>query len=356
MPRRAASNIAFGALTVLDQVGSVAKRVNDPRGSIASGVAPLDDLLYRRGFQSGLFCIMGGRTHTRKTTVSVNLIARMLKAGRSVGFITLDETPAQYVLKLMSAMYGFTHETIEEKWNDEFGQKLQAQYLKDAAKLTITKGYRPTIDDLNAWLSDAEAEGNRPEVVFHDYGSLMARADIYGGETQRIVQMMENLQVWTKENELVTIMLHQLNRDGGEDGEKPVRLSDLKYGGEEMADIVFGTYRPALDEVGAAPTYEEARAIADGELKEEDWERRHDRVLRYQNSTMLQLIKNRPGTKLDKHGIELLSIVETMQMRTPSEGSTRETTNGITVDGDAVAGLRPSDSASQDRPREGAEA
>jgi replicative DNA helicase len=348
--------LAFGALSVLDQVGTVAKRVNDPRGSIASGVAPLDELLYRGGFQSGLFCIMGGRTHTRKTTVTVNLIARMLKAGRAVGFITLDETPAQYVLKLMSAMYGHTHESIEENWNTEFGQKIQERYLKDAAKLTITKGYRPTIDDLNVWLSETEVEGARPDVVFHDYGSLMARADIYGGETQRIVQMMENLQVWTKENELVTIMLHQLNRDGGEDGEKPVRLGDLKYGGEEMADIVFGTYRPALDEVGAAPTWEEARAISDVDIKEEDWERRHDRVLRYENSTLLQLIKNRPGTKLDKRGIELLSIGQTMQMRTPSEGSTHETSSSVTVNGDAADGIGTGDSAPQDRTREGTSA
>jgi replicative DNA helicase len=310
--------LAFGGLSVLDQIGRVADRVNDPRGSIPTGVGPLDSLLYRKGLQPGLFCILGGRTHTRKTTLTVNLVARMLKEGRSVGFITLDETPAQYVLKLMSALYGVSHETIEENWNTPAGQKLQAQYVKDAEKLTITRGYRPSLDDLEIWLNDAEVEGRRPEVVFHDYGSLMKRPDIYAGETQRIVQMIENLHVWTKRNEIVTVMLHQLNRDGGDDGSTPVTLSDLKYGGEEVADIVFATYRPALDELGNLP-YEEAKAASRKDLTEEDWEQRCNRVKRYTNSTLVQLIKNRPGTKLDKQGVELLSQGESMRLRTPGE-------------------------------------
>lgn len=303
---------------MLDQVGVVAERVNDPRGSFSSGYSAVDDLLYRGGFQPGLFCILGGRTHTRKTTITVNMIARMLKAGRSVGFITLDETPPQYVLKLMSAMYGLPHALIENKWNTPYGEGLRAQYLRDANNLTLSKGYRPTIEDLDAWLAECEVEGSRPEIIFHDYGSLMARADIYGGETQRILQMIENLHIWTKKNELVTIMLHQLNREGGEDGSQPVTLSDLKYGGEEIADIVFGTYRPSLDELGCLQ-FEEAQAAARKELTEEEWERRRNRVNRYQNSTLLQLIKNRPGTHLDKQGIELLSVGETMRMRLPSE-------------------------------------
>lgn len=309
--------MAFGALTVLDQVGLVSKRVSDPRGTMPSGVPSLDQLLYRGGFQPGLFCIMGGRTHTRKTTITANMIARMLKAGRNVGFIGLDETQAQYTLKIMSAMYGLPHEFIENNWNTEGGIELRTRFLDDAAKLTLTAGYRPNMDELNVWLDEAEVNGARPEVVFLDYISLLARDKYDGGETQRIMRLIEKLQVWTNEQELVTIALHQLNR-GGDEGEHPVNLSDLKHGGEEIADIVMASYRPALDPIGNVD-FDEAQAISDKQLTEDEWEKHRNRVERFRNSTLLQLIKNRPGTKLDKQGIELLSVGETMQMRTPDE-------------------------------------
>lgn len=310
--------MSFKALTVLEQIGTVAKRVDDPRGSKPTGFSSLDSLLYRGGLQPGLFCILGGRTHTRKTTVTVNLMARMLKVGTAVGFVGLDETQAQYTLKVMSAMYGVGHEEIEKNWHSQGGQKLQKNYSRDAAQLTLTAGYRPTIDDLDVWLEEAEVNGSRPEVVFLDYLSLLARGKYDGGETQRVMRLIESLQVWTNKNEIVTIALHQLNR-GGDEGEHPVNLSDLKHGGEEIADIVMATYRPALDPIGNV-SYDEACAITDKDLKMEEWEKHVNRVKRFENSTMLQLLKNRPGTRLDKQGLELLSVGETMRVKEPGEG------------------------------------
>lgn len=310
--------MTFGALSVLDQIGLVTKRVDDPRGSIPTGVPSLDNLLYRGGVQPGLLCILGGRTHTRKTTVAANMMARMLKSGVNCGFIGLDETQAQYTLKIMSAMYSLPHETIEREWHTPGGQKLQKNFVRDAAGLTLTAGYRPTMDDLDVWLEEAEVNGHRPQVVFLDYLSLLARGKYDGGETQRVMRLIENLQVWTNKQEVVTVALHQLNR-GGDEGEHPVNLSDLKHGGEEIADIVWATYRPALDPLGNV-SYDEACAISDKELKEEQWEKHVNRVKRFSNSTLLQVLKNRPGTKLDKQGLELLSVGETMKMRTPEEG------------------------------------
>ena len=308
--------MSFGALTVLDQIGVVTKRVNDPRGSIPTGLPSLDHLLYRGGLQPGLLCILGGRTHTRKTTVTANLIARLLKGGRAVGFIGLDETAPQYTLKIMSAMYGVKHETIEENWESA---DLQEKYLADAAKFSLSTGYRPSFDDMTVWMDECELQSARPEVVFIDYISLLGRGKYDGADTQRMMRLIENLQVWTNEQEVITIALHQLNRAGGDDGQHPMKLTDLKHGGEEIADIVLGTYRPALDPIGNV-TFDEAQAEEEN-LTEEKWERHRDRVERYKHSTLLQVLKNRPGTKLDRQGIELVSVGETMQMRTASEGT-----------------------------------
>lgn len=318
--------MGFGALTVLDQIGQVAGRVNDPRGSLPTHLPPLDALLHRGGLSPSTMVILGGRTHTRKTTLTANLIARMLKAKRNVGLVGLDEAVPQYVLKVMSAMYGVPHENIEENWNDEGGRDLQAKFMVDAKRLTMTTGYRPTFDDLSVWLEEAELEGHRPEVVFLDYISLMARGKYDGSEVQRVMRLVEGLQVWTNEQEVVTIALHQLNREG-DDGERPVHLKDLKYGGEEIADIVMATYRPALDPIGNMDA-DEAEQMEG--VKLDDWEKRRDRVERYKDSTLVQLLKNRPGVHLDHRGIELLSVGSSMKMRTPTEGAnTEEVTDAV---------------------------
>lgn len=249
--------------------------------------------------------------------MTVNLVARMLKAGVAVGFVTLDEAVEQYTLKVMSAMYGIPMDAIEENWDTDQGQDLQARFMKDAAKLTFSLGYRPNFDDLTTWMEEANMMAAKPQVVFIDYISMLARGKYDGGETQRVMRLIEGVKVWTNEMECVTIGLHQLNREG-DDGEHPVRLKDLKHGGEEVPDVVLATYRPALDPIGNME-FEEAEALHD--IKFEDWEKKRDRVERYRNSTFLQLLKNRPGVHLDFKGIELLSVGESMQMRTPSEGS-----------------------------------
>lgn len=318
--------MGFKTLTVVEQLAKITARVNDPRGTIPTGIGPLDADLHRGGLAPSTMVLLGGRTGTRKTTLTCNMVARLLKQDTNVGVVGLDEAAVAYPLKIMSAMYGIAHEKIEETWNDKSGRELRERFTNDAARLTTSLGYRPSWDDLDAWMDEASVQGIRPQVVFIDYLGLLGgeqgkNRKYAGQDVTRIPRVAEDLQVWTNTQDIVTIALHQVGRQDDTSrryhGDLPMTVEQLKYGGEEYADIVLSTYRPAKDPIGNM-TFDEAQAHNE-KITEEEWERHKFRVERYANSTMLQLLKNRPGVRTNEQGIELISVSETMKMH-PAEG------------------------------------
>ena len=325
--------MSFGVLSVLEQLKHTDAWLNDPRGVLPSGFAELDSLLFRGGYGPGTLCILGGRMHTRKTTVVLNMISRWLKANRTVLLVGLDETNPSYTLKLMSAMYNVPHERIAEEWNDRLGSDLRERYAENAQLFVETHGFRPDTDMLDAALEEAgSVSGRKPDVVVVDYLTQMKKGQ-YGSAYQKTMDLVENIKTWTNENEVVTLALAQVGRDGGaggitsNEGHIPLAATDIRQGGEEDADIVFGTYRPALDPIGNLPFDEALELMPEGwkdDKKLSYYQKCSDRVAQYQNATFLQLLKNRPGTKLDKKGMVLVSQGEAMKMVTPLEKSRRD--------------------------------
>jgi archaellum biogenesis ATPase FlaH len=304
-----------------DAVKALGARVSDSRPRVATGVETFDRRLNRGGFAPGELVILAGRTGTRKTTVALNLVTSMLGRGLRVGFIGLDETPASYTAKLASALFDRPTAAVEEdipEWAPE--------YKRRTKNLTLSLGYRPTMDDLTHWKKMAEFDGPPLQVVFLDYISLLERDRYAGQEVQRISRLVEELQVWTNENDVVLIALHQVGRfdegSGGRyHGESPLSLEGLKYGGEEIADVVMATYRPALDPVGRMTLEDAFGYFPDGwkdDKVRDAWDRARRRVLKYQDSTFLQLLKNRPGEQPDGdafRGVELVSPGASMVMQ-----------------------------------------
>lgn len=276
----------------------------------------MDALLHRYSLGPGTLCLLGGRMHTRKTAVMMNLVANLLEAQVPVGLVGLDEAPHMYTAKLASVISGVSHSELEEAWDSPDTKEAQGQYMEaTSGLLSVSRGTRPSFADLNSWLEMCEVTAARPRVVFIDYLSLLARAKYTKGEAERILRLTEDLQVWTADNEVVTIALHQVGRtDEGANrryhGDQPLTAEQLKYGGEEMADLVFGTFRPALNPIGNMSW---DQADAEG-IDPEAWQEHVDRVEATRDMTYLQLLKNRPGTKLCPQGIALRSVGETQRM------------------------------------------
>lgn len=307
----------------------------DPRPRAESGFDPLDDLLNRRSFGAGELVVLGGRMHTRKTAVMVNLIANMLKAEVPVGLVGLDEAPAMYVNKLASVMSGVAHTVLSENWDSPKMRKVREEYATFARLLSVTRGYRPTFEQLTGWLETAEVTAARPRVVFIDYLSLLAYARYSKGNTERIQKLIEDLQVWTNEQEVTTVVLHQVGRSDDTakryHGDSPMTPEQLMYGGEQAADIILSTFRPSLEPIG---NMTERQATAEG-IDPEEWAAKRDLVEQYENITMLQLTKNRPGTRLLYRGFPLKSHGESQRM-VPVEDSIDEEMVLVQAEGDAA--------------------
>jgi hypothetical protein len=246
--------------------------------------------------------------HTRKTAVALNLAANMLEAGVPVGWAGLDEAPHMYVAKLASVFTQIPHTELDELWDTPDMENVRQLYLSKTKYLAMTKGHRPSLDALSDWLEMCDVAGFLPKVVFIDYLALLERNKFDGKDTSRIPRLAEELQVWTNKHELVTIVLHQVGRQYDSTsryhGSSPVTPEQLMYGGEQQADIILATYRPALDPIGNM-TWEEAEAEG---IDHDEWLKRSDRVIAYRDDTMLQLIKNRPGVHLHPQGLRLRSV------------------------------------------------
>jgi len=294
-------------------------RALDSRPALLSPFPSLNDLLHRGGFHPGELVVLGGRMHTRKTAVALNMVVQLLKDGVPVGFLTLDESLAMYSSKFLSAYTGTGSELLERQWKSPQVKKWRKAWAAAAQRLTLSEGVRPNFNQLQQWLLDAEFDRKgreRPRVVFVDYTSLLVhyRTD----EVQRVPRLMEELQVFTHENELVTVALHQAGRmDEGvskrNHGDTPGTAEALLYGGEQQADIILNTYRPALNQLGNM-SLAQAKMILRDKFDEDEWQDAVGLVRRYQDSTFVQLLKNRPGTKLCFEGIEVTSRGDSQQM------------------------------------------
>lgn len=287
----------------------------DPRPRVSSGWPELDGMLHRSSFGPGTFVILGGRMHTRKTAVTVNLIANMLKQDVPVGLMGLDEAIHMYVVKLASVFTGRAHTELDTLWGTSAIAQVKHQYVKDASKLTVSQGFRPSFDDMTRFLEEAEARnGERPRAVFIDYLTLLERDKFAGKDVTRIPRLCEELQVWTSQNEVVTFALHQVGRQDDTSkrnhGDMPVSPEQLMYGGEQAADIILATYRPANNRIG---NLTQDQALDEG-VDQVEWTRLRDRVFAHRADTFLQLLKNRPGTKLDITGIKLQSLGDSQKM------------------------------------------
>jgi replicative DNA helicase len=222
-----------------------------------------------------------------------------------------------YVSKLASAMSGVSHVKLDDEWaaNGAYLKSLRADYMHLTKKFSLTTPVRPSLDDLADWLEMEALTSERKRVIFIDYLSLLVRGQYDGKDTTRIPRLCEDLKMFANKHQLVVIALHQVGRTDDSavrryHGSTPITPEQLMYGGEQAADIILGTYRPALDPDGNLSMEE---ALSQG-IDQQEWQAKVDRVLAYQNDTRLQLIKNRPGVALDTVGIRLRSVGDSQLM------------------------------------------
>lgn len=308
----------MGELHLLDvgqQLRAVEESIKDPRPSVPTGFPSLDLLLRRGGLLPGTLVLLGGRTGTRKSTIMENMMLSMVTAGHPVGLLGLDEQPWQYVVSLMSVLSGRSRDWVEEVWDEPDGKALRRDWKQYNGKLHVFKGRKPGIDNIQAQMEmTAMGTSEAPAVIFIDYLNKLTRDRPFSfGENSRIPLLVEALAEWSTDTGVAVVALHQLSRNdefgqtnNRNNGHLPVTLGQLKYGGEDDADIAISTYRPAMDPLGNMAK-DVAQLVLGDKFDEQEFFEARSRVRKYKDSTFLQLLKNRPGTHREEKGIELLS-------------------------------------------------
>jgi replicative DNA helicase len=312
------------AVSSTGQLAALEARATDTRPPLTTPFPSLNALLHRGGLHPGELVVLGGRKGTRKTAVALNWVMHLLQQSVPVGFVSLDESLAMYTVKLMSILARKNPEFLEENWEHPVVHTHREAYSTLADGLVMTDGVRPSVPQLQSWLNWAEMEcTGRPRVVFVDYTSLLVH--YRSKETERVPRLFEELQVWTRDNDLVTVALHQAGRtDEGTSkkyhGDTPMTAEGLLYGGEQQADVILSTYRPALNMLGNMSRHIAEMVLGDN-FDEEKWADAVAMVRRYKRSTMLQLLKNRPSTKGEWfEGAELWSPDDSQYLEEKGEG------------------------------------
>lgn len=100
---------------------------------ISSGYPSIDRMT--KGFVNGELVIVGGATSNGKTTLAVNMAARMLRSGYSVLFVTMEMTRAQLTSRMMYVQDEFVDyaSMLSYQKSDEFNWK-SVDGLIDRAK------------------------------------------------------------------------------------------------------------------------------------------------------------------------------------------------------------------------------
>jgi hypothetical protein len=140
------------------------------------------------------------------------------------------------------------------------------------------------------------------------------------GDNTRLPLLCENLGIWATDTGTTVVALHQLSRNdeygntnNRNSGHVPVTLTQLKFGGEEQADLVISTYRPAMHPL-ASMTIGIAKEAMGDKFDEDYYYEIRAMAKKYANSTFLQLLKNRPGIHREERGIELISPNDSLAM------------------------------------------
>ena len=229
----------------------------------------------------------------------------------------LDEADFMYPAKLASVVTQTSHVELDDYWRTSPA----AMVVHGRAYEAATKDFhfiapaRPSLDDLADWIEAEALTKPRMRAVFIDYLSLLERGKYDGKDSSRIPRLAEELKMWSNKHRMAVIALHQVGRTDDSQfkryhGSTPITPEQLMFGGEQQADIILSTYRPALDPEG---NMSQEEALSQG-IDLQDWALKNDRVRAYQNDTMLQLIKNRPGVHLNHTGIRLRSVGESQKM------------------------------------------
>lgn len=267
----------FGAALdrATDRVNAAYQRTGDVE--VSTGLPKVDKLT--GGLLRGCMTILGARTSMGKTALSLELIASVLAQGKAAHMVSLEMTPEQLAVRMVSRALAVTGKRIEyariqqgRLSEDEFRAVLETGRDNERLPLTIADSTCSDIGRIRASIvaamKRAKADGFELGLAIVDY-LQMVRVAGAKSKTEEVTEAARALQRLAKELDLPIVVVAQVSRAVEDRKNKRPQLNDIKWAGEaeEAADQVLFLYRHAYyldqDIKGLDDGAEKSRLIAE---------------------------------------------------------------------------------------------
>lgn len=216
----------------------------DPRPRIPTGYELMDSRT-NGGAAAGEVIMLTCRSQVGKTTFALNTVVNHPEV--PTVFFSL-EMNARYLIPRLAAMLSGTPTDQIEKDMMTTGRSAVVEEAVELLSPTLAVLDKPamTIKEMGISLQETQqAWGQKVRYVCIDFLELiggvpsLSTVDKIDGLTRRIKD-------FAREHDVVVLLLHQVSRSEGDEGDKPLSITSGRFGGEVSADYVLGAYRPCL--------------------------------------------------------------------------------------------------------------
>ena len=218
-------------------------KIYDADATVKFGYGQLDTMT--GGMTRGEISVIAGRPGHGKTTLSVNIVRRLIHQGYKV-LVLNREMPNKEMMKKIMIMEaeGLSYYNLRTfKYGDRELKELQKTKEKVSKLYSNNLFMFDAIRDLNS--SIAQAKKIKPDVIVDDYIQIIDVPNIQEKRLQ-ISEIMKNYKWLAKEENLSVLLVSQLNRELEKRINKRPQLSDLAESGsiEQDAETIIFNYYP----------------------------------------------------------------------------------------------------------------
>ena len=193
------------------------------------------------GARAGQLVTLIGKTHTGKTMVAMNMVAK--NRNHRTLWVSPDETETMFwgryaAMKLQVSQSDWLGRLMRQ---DEQAWERTSQIVQDEKNLHF-ESTGMSVDDLDKALRIASTElwdGERPQVLVYDYLELIRGGT---GDAQSVQAKIESFKQLVSDWRIIGVMLHQSGRGSGTRGTAG-GIDSGRYGSTSESHFVIETWR-----------------------------------------------------------------------------------------------------------------
>jgi len=229
--------------TGLEAVNEYHNTLRNPSASLPSGFPEIDK--QHRELRAGEVCVMLGKTGSGKTALALNMLRHMAAVGHRVLFFSLEMTLARVMERQIAIELGIPASTIE---GDYSAVREAIADIPWWDRYHICTQSAMTMAQIEETIQKTADRHGKVDAICIDYLGLIKSSNKGSSVSsyQAVSEIAASLKNVAKRTETLVMVLSQIGRGHGEDGDVPISLSSGRDSGviEEGADLVLGIHRP----------------------------------------------------------------------------------------------------------------